>query len=107
MDLVYTLDENVIEDKQYEVPLGKSDHATLRFDYKLKGHVNQTSEPVRNYWKADYSKIRKELEAVDWAGELDGLDTQQTWLVIKKCLNEATEKFVPLKTGTKKQKVTG
>jgi len=55
LDYIFTTDENVIDNLQYEVPLGTSDHACLVWELAVE--VQETVTGVQqklNYWKADY-----------------------------------------------------
>ena len=51
---LFTTDENVTDNLQYEVPLGTSDHACLVWELAVE--VQETVSSVQqklNYWKAD------------------------------------------------------
>ena len=65
LDWVIMDDPNILEELQYDVPLGKSDHVCLKWQISLmKRHV--VNEMKYNYWKADYAAIRTKLSTINW-----------------------------------------
>jgi len=58
LDYIFTDEDNVIDNIQYEEPLGKSDHCCLTWVITVsKAESNQGSNRL-NYWKGDYEAIR-------------------------------------------------
>ena len=80
LDLVFTNEETMIEGVDLISPLGKSHHSGLSFLFKcysIRDHSVAT-KPI--YSKGNYDKIRTELGSIDWAKELKGKDTNETFL---------------------------
>jgi len=79
LDLIFTSDEDTIEDLQYEAPLGNSDHCTLIFNYNVVNKRTVTERVIYNYTKADYDSMRREMGSINWEEELESKDTQEAW----------------------------
>ena len=87
-------------------PLGKSDHVAVTLMYRLAVQVNQSKQPVRNFWKADYawSNIQMELGEVDWGRELEAMNAADTWECIRRHIMGAAERNVPWSPQNRKVK---
>ena len=75
--------------------LGGSDHSMVMVTMRGAVSRNATFEEVPDWRNADLSKLRDELQAVDW--RMDGLDTLQSWSFVKANILEAEDKCVPKK----------
>ena len=98
LDLVFTDEENRINEIQVSQPLGKSDHVVLSWDYLVRNEkrddYNNQSEPKYNYTKGKYEDMAKSLKAVQW-GELESMDVEAMWSRIKDTIETSTRAFVP------------
>lgn len=81
LDLVFSKNELEIESINYHAPIGKSDHASLAFDFTLEGSVDQVDEVTgrKKYFKADYTKIKHELCMINWEAEMLEENTVNSW----------------------------
>ena len=66
LDYVFTDEENIMDDIQYEVPLGKSDHVCLSRNMTTSRSTSPQQGSKLQYWKGDYHKIRHGLQGIDW-----------------------------------------
>jgi hypothetical protein len=51
---------------------------------------------VRNWWKADWTAMRADLDVADW-DELEGLTASEAWQVFKDKVEKVVDDHVPLK----------
>ena len=103
LDLIITKDEFCIENLEYQSPLGKSEHCVFLFDYICYIPTNTKKKERRNYRRADYDSMRKELAFFDWDSYLKCDDIDEMWS--KFCAKYVEEKYVPLvKVGGSKRR---
>ena len=98
LDYIFTTDENVIDNLQYEVPLGTSDHACLVWELAVE--VQETVSSVQqklNYWKADYDSISKALKSISWEDSFQSHSVEGMWSIFRDTLNDLVKKHVPMK----------
>lgn len=96
-DLVLSTDSNLVHGVSDIGKLGSSDHSMLLIEVAGELAANVTMEEVPDWGKADMDKLREELASVDWEEELEGLNTDQSWLKFKERLVKAQESAVPMK----------
>ncbi|KAK3090353.1 hypothetical protein FSP39_011129 [Pinctada imbricata] len=109
LDLIITKEENLVEDIEYQSPLGKSDHCVIRFNYRCKNMSRGPVKMRRLYRKGNYEEMKKELKEMDWnkyllGGQENGeTDINYMWSLFKSKVLDLENKFVPLvKVGGKK-----
>ena len=102
---IFTDKENLIDNLTYQVPVGKSDHCCLQFDYILQTTENIFFGNKLNYHKGNYAEILKDLGGIDSDNSLEGKDTEEMWEVIKDTIMATNKKNVLIKndkhTGSK------
>jgi Endonuclease-reverse transcriptase len=68
LDYILTDEAGLVDDIEYQAPLGKSDHVCL--SWKTTVFDSDAKKPVpsakRNFWKGNYSVINSELSEVNW-----------------------------------------
>ena len=96
LDYIFTDEDNVVDNIQYEVPLGKSDHCCLTWVITVsKAESNQSSNRL-NYWKGNYEAIRTSLAEIDWVTEFAAFpDVADKWTYLRAKVMDAVEKYVP------------
>ena len=104
LDLVYTLEDNLVQNVAYESPLGKSDHVVLVFDLALEDVTCAEQGKKRNYWKGNFVNIAQELAEIDWDVELRTANIQEAWVVLKSILEKCVAKYVPWREQGRKPK---
>ena len=70
LDLIFINEKNMIENIEYQSPLGKSDHSVLSFKFKCYTVIKNYKRTKLYYNKADYGNIKKELKDIDWIKQL-------------------------------------
>ena len=96
LDYILTDADNIIDNIQYEEPLGRCDHCCLTWVITVsKAEFNQGSNKL-NYWKGDYDKIRSTLGEIDWITEFAALDNvEDKWTYLKSKVMELIDEHVP------------
>jgi len=98
LDYIFTCEENAISNILYKPPLGKSDHCCLKFECIIKDQ-NATESDLQklNYWKGDFSSMRKALREIDWQTMLTGKTVEEMWTYFKETLQTLCTSYVPCK----------
>ena len=98
LDLILTSEERMVSKVELEEPLVKCDHRTVHFN--LICNVNKITGKTcikenRNFNRAKYGDINRELGNINWGEELNGLTVEEMWSrfldIVKQCIN----KYVP------------
>jgi hypothetical protein len=95
LDLILTDDEDLVDNIEYEAPIGKSHHSVLRFDINCQ---NDNSIPPREtylYNKGDYHSIKNHLSTVDWDHELGNKTTEECWQSLLDTLITLKKRYIP------------
>ncbi|RUS84500.1 hypothetical protein EGW08_007739 [Elysia chlorotica] len=103
LDLIFTNEEDMIDEISRETPLGKSHHSTLVF--QMNTYVKKVRQKPRYvYARADWNKIRNDLKEITWQTALDGLTCEEAWDVIKKKIHHSMDTNIPKCTPGNKPK---
>ena len=110
LDLVITKDEAVVEDIEYQSPLGKSDHCVVCFSYVCSVILRKRENRRRNYKKANFSDMKNEISSTDWDSVLgvneSNCDINRMWRNFRVKMEEIENKYVPIaraKSGKKSE----
>ncbi|XP_071959921.1 uncharacterized protein [Antedon mediterranea] len=95
LDLVFTNEEDMIDDICYSARLGKSDHAvlTFKFDCYIESQDNILLKP--NYHYGDYVQINEELKKTDWEGKFENGGTEECWNLFSEIIAETSGRHIP------------
>ncbi len=96
LDLVLTNIPHRVLDVEDLGRLGTSDHSMIQLQLSANKKGIQSVEMVLNWFKADWGSIRRELQEIDWAGQLLNCDTDAAWSMFKDKLNGLVIEHVPL-----------
>lgn len=100
IDLIFTCEQNQVQNLQYLSPLGKSDHSVLSFTFDCYSERKANSKRY-TYDAVDYTILRQFLSTNDWSNELqeniNGKSVNQSWKLFKDKILELRNRFVPLK----------
>ena len=98
LDLIFSSDENQVRNLKYLAPLGKSDHAILKFEIPC---VPDKSAPKIKvlYEKGNYQAFNDHLNNINWLEEFNKYpnDVNKQWTFFRDKFLEAELKFVPRK----------
>jgi hypothetical protein len=95
LDLVFTSESSMVENLEIKEHLSTSDHNIICWDLICKTDISQTSVIKYNYSTADYVKINKHLNDIDWETSLKDLDPESMWETFCDLVNEVIIKLVP------------
>ena len=98
LDLIFTNEENMIENLTTHPSLGKSDHLILSFNYICYTLPDFKCEQKSrlNFFKGDYVSIREELDKINWTNNLNGMDMLQSWRSFAEINIDLMEKHIPV-----------
>jgi len=98
LDYVFTSEDNVVQDLQYESPLGKSDHVVLTWNSTVHAEELNSHLKKYNYWKDDYRAIAQHLGDVDWFDVFLGKSANEMWSYFKEVVTTLMDGYIPLKS---------
>ncbi|KAK4325207.1 hypothetical protein Pmani_004167 [Petrolisthes manimaculis] len=96
LDLIFTNQEEIIENVKIDSPVGRSDHAVFCFNVNLETEKNNRKKRVFIYEKANYDLMRQKLD-IDWTEYLEEGDMESKWNKFKTKLEEVISECVPVK----------
>ena len=103
LDLIWTSDTSLVDDLQHKAPLGASDHCTLSWSI-LRKPVPHTSTSIKKlYDKGNYDRM-KDMLNINWENELENLDVEASWEILKTKLSEAETECIPIKRVSKEKR---
>jgi hypothetical protein len=96
-DLIFSREENDIEDIKYNPSIGLSDHITLQCKIKTKLKTATSKRILYKYDKGDYRKMAEMLD-INWENELKDCSTQEAMNRLDKRYKAAEEECIPKAT---------
>ena len=86
----------MIQQLQYESPLGKSDHSILNFKFMIESNIKFQPRTIYKYDHGDYASMIKDL-TLDWENEFNqcGGDINQKWEKLKSKIKTSTNNHIP------------
>ena len=99
LDLIITNEENMVQNINYEAPLGKSHHNVLTFNYHCYTSQQENNTPKFIYHKGDYDSLRKEWHENIKIDDPHGCTVQQLWDQIEKNISDSCHQYIPVSTG--------
>ena len=97
LDLILTNEEGMVSDIKYHSPIGKSDHACLKFNLNCFLEVEKAPEMKYFYNKADFAGMKRELAEIDWDLKLDNCNVNKQWEIFIEIVSELKDRFIPHK----------
>ena len=99
LDLILTENDLEIDEIKYDVPIGKSDHSVLIFDFTLEEgcEIEETNFRKRNFFKGNYSGINLLLKNTEWF-QLLLIPVQKKWDYFYDVYTRAIDSHVPWMT---------
>jgi len=98
LDLVFTDEENLIDDIEYQVPVGLSDHACLSWTLATSKATCLCDEEKRNFWAGNYDEINRKLDTINWDELFEDETTETMWTKFVSVLSNLTLQHIPLKS---------
>ena len=101
LDLVFTRDEDLIEDLRMEAPLGHSDHSVICFKACCDKTITASNTTKYLYDKGNYKTMIEEFSSFDWKHQFENLcsdDVDSQWQFFKNVYSDIVSRYVPRRT---------
>ena len=96
IDLIFTSEENMLEDIRHSAPIGKSHHQCLFCDFICSTSNSCGSKVARyNYNKADYTRMKQYVSDYDLSSKIEDKITEEKWEIFSTCILESVNECVP------------
>ena len=98
LDLIITNEDDDVSDLESLPPLGKSDHITIAFNFKVMTqleHSTPTPKDTYNYWKGNFEALNKEFVDTNWNEVLRSNNIEENWGSFKSKIFELVPKHIP------------
>ncbi len=81
LDLIFTNEENMVDNLEYSPGIGSSDHLVISFRFLCYIEINERSNEHLNYNKGNYSQIKDDLINVsdNWDEMTYDKDVDESW----------------------------
>ena len=96
LDLILSTNPNQITNVKVGEKFGTSDHNIIEFEIKTKDSPSVWKSKYRDYRKADYSKIKEDIQSDSYATD-ENADTNTLWNNFKEKISKVVEENIPLK----------
>ena len=96
LDLIFTNEDEMVNNYNVKDPLGKSDHCLITFTYQCQTPVTGQSGKSFLYEKGNYKKLRGMLQD-DWETKFVNLDAEESWELFISRLKQAEHECIPKK----------
>ena len=93
-DLIFSTEENDVENIKYNPSIGSSDHIMLQCKLKTNFRTPTSKRVMYQYDKGDYKKMAEILN-IDWTAELRGCSTQEAMNRLDQRYKAAEEECIP------------
>ena len=95
LDLVFTNEQDMINNLLYLPPLGSSDHICIEFDLICYPEPRKSVNLKYNIRAANIELMKQALGDVDWVSTLHTLDANGAWILFKTIFQDIIDKYVP------------
>ena len=97
LDLVLTSNQHILNSITYDTPLGKSDHVSLVLDLNLYANAPRPVTTRRLWNRANFDKMRADMESVDWEKELKEATVEEAWDIFSSSIEATMRENLPTK----------
>ena len=95
LDLIFTNDENMLDNLKASAGLGKSDHQILLFDFNCYISLNECKSKKYTFFKGNYIEMSKKLSSYNWNDLFRGMSLTNSWDCFMGICVKLLEKFMP------------
>ncbi len=99
LDLVFTNEDDMIEEITDSAPLGKSDHIVIKIKLRCYIEVADIVKWSYMYGKADIEKIRQCMQC-DWDAIFMNKSVEEKWQLFRDRMIDAMKNHIPMKKST-------
>ena len=98
LDLIFSNEEDMVNDIKHEAPLGKSHHQVLKFVFTCYTAKQDTAKSERfSFLKGDYDRLRSMVRDHNWNEELRDMSVVDAWAHVENELVKAMDITIPKK----------
>ena len=97
VDLIFTKEEDTIDEIEYNSPLGLSDHKVIVFNIKANIEREIKIESKKMYKKANIQGMMEDIKEIDWEETLNTEENSMEGIIdiCNKRFNEVMDKHIP------------
>ena len=95
LDLVITNMPEKVSNVVEAGRLGKSDHVIIQFDLELNSCQRGERKVIKNWKRADWTRIKSRLAATAWPATNDGVTTEEAWQQLRDAVDKLVKEYVP------------
>ena len=95
LDLIFTNIQEMMVDLKVEAGLGKSDHMCLVMELSVAAN-RENMQQRRNFRKMNVEKLKRDLGQYAWQDDLEDLNVNDAWTLIKERVDKAIHESVPI-----------
>ena len=97
-DLIFTNEENMVEDLKSVSPLGSSDHTGLIWTFVCSSDVEKTDRVASrlNFKRAKLENMEKNLASFEWESDFQGKDVEECWTLFSERCEKVIHDNVPM-----------
>ena len=100
LDLVFTNEQDMVENLIVTHPISNTDHNTIMFSLRLSDVVKAAGADekvnMHDYHKGNYVEMNKALNSVEWEEHFEGISTNCKWEFFKEQLTLNKIKYIPI-----------
>ena len=101
LDLLFTRNENEVENIEYNSPLGKSDHVVLKWNYIVAYDILEYEErhdKQYNFKRGNYKGLKEHFKGINWEEELNLANLNDQYEQFCDIYSIGVNKFMPHKS---------
>merc|ERR1711874_744826 len=96
LDLIFTKEEEDVKNIEIPPGLGSSDHGIVAAKFVCVWKSKTTQKPRRLYQKGDNTKIKEELNQINWESEFENKTVNECWITFRNILLSLMDKYIPM-----------
>ena len=77
--------------------LGNSDHCVVKLELKVTPEFNHSKQYIHDWKKGDKEGLKSHLQNVDFHGEFQRQNTEESWSRFKEVVADSINRYIPLK----------
>ena len=104
LDLVFSSQNELVDNVKICEPLGSSDHNQIHFSIKIQTEITGKKRGRRNFNKGKYKQMRTYLASINWTDLMKDKTATECWIILKDEIEGIIETFVPIQNQGKRSR---
>ena len=104
LDLVFSSQNELVDNVKICEPLGSSDHNQIHFSIKIQTEITSKKRGRRNFNKGKYKQMRTYLASTNWTYLMKDNTATECWIILKDEIEGIIETFVPIQNQGKRSR---